>query len=124
MKRLILVVLGLLPILPVAAGAQANMASFPQVENGKLIGVVSSDHSLGPLLVSIAKVGATAVLATQELNDKGGFEFSAVAPGEYTVNVTNSNHCIEYRATVRIKPGKVKKVGIGRARRIRPDLCE
>jgi hypothetical protein len=100
----------------------SEVASFPKV--GKLIGTVSSRENLGSLRVSIRKSGATAVLATQELNSKGEVEFSVFDPGEYVVNVIDLNGCLEFRTTVRVELGKTKKVPMGRSQRIRPDLCE
>jgi hypothetical protein len=100
----------------------AEVASFPKL--GKLIGMVSSRESLGPLRVSIKKSGATAVLSTRELSDKGEFEFSLFDPGEYVVSVINLNGCLEFKTAVRVELGKTSKVSIGRSQRIRPDLCE
>jgi hypothetical protein len=102
----------------------ADVASLPKIGNGKLIGTVSSHESLGSLRVSITKVGETAVFATQRLDNKGGFEFGDVAPGEYQVSVADLNSCLRYSTTVRIEPGKTKKLSIGRSQRIRPNLCE
>ena len=83
---------------PVLTGAQ--IAGLPM--NTKLTGTVSSHEHPNHLHVSISKVGATAVLAMQELNAQNGFEFRGLDPGDYKISVTDSNFCLRYTATVRL----------------------
>lgn len=99
-------------------------ASFPLPTDGRLVGVVHSARSLNRLRISISNASDTAATQTAELNEKGEFEFDGVAPGEYVVNVTNSNGCVEYRTTVKINVGTTAKVSIGKAQKLRPNLCQ
>jgi len=96
---------------------------FP-LTKGELVGIVNSDRSLGPLRISIRETTSSTAIETMELNEGKKFEFDAVAPGEYVLDVTNANYCVEYRTTVAIKPGKTTRVSIGRAQKLRPNLCQ
>ncbi len=69
------------------------------------------------------KLGDARVLASASPGDNGDFEIKGLLPGEYQIKVY-LNYCAHYEITVRVKLGKTKRITIGRAQEMRPNLCE